>query len=137
MSFSCFSRKRIQFHCLFTVTRFGQTLNQSVYALDQFCVNRRLWDENPLWSRSFSSLVFTVQVYSSVRIGLFSFEEEKLLCFNICRYFKKTWSYLRTIDFNRGQSTWEKTDGAQGWIHTLHMKELILRKLIKLKLSCP
>ena len=28
-------------------------------------------------------------MYSSVRIGLFSFEVEKLLCFNICRHFKK------------------------------------------------
>ena len=85
-SLSCFSRKRIQFHCIFTATRFEQTLNQSVYALDQFCANRRLWDENPLRSRSFSNLVFIVQVYSSVRIGSYSFEEEKLLCFNICRH---------------------------------------------------
>ena len=44
---------------------------------------------------------FIVQVYSSVRIGSFSFEVEKLLCFNICSHFKKTWSYLRTIDLNR------------------------------------
>ena len=63
------------------------------------CVNRRLWDENPLRSKCFSSLVLLCK--SSVRIGSFSFEVKKLLCFNICSYFKKTWSYLRTIDLNR------------------------------------
>ena len=30
-----------------------------------------------------------MQVYSSVGIGSFLFEVEKLLCFNICRHFKK------------------------------------------------
>ena len=30
-----------------------------------------------------------MQVYSSVGIGSFSFEVEKLLCFNICGHFKK------------------------------------------------
>ena len=32
---------------------------------------------------------FIVQVYSSVRIGSFSFEVEKLPCFNVCPHFKK------------------------------------------------
>ena len=77
----CYSRK----NCIFTVTCFEQTLNQSVYGLCKQKVVR--WKPSEI--KIFFLFGFHGEVYSSVRIRLFSFEEEKLLCFNICRHFKK------------------------------------------------
>ena len=115
------------------------------------CVSRTLWDENPLRSRSFFSLVFIVQVHSPVLIRQRSQSWNVLSLNNHVSMYAAFFGAIsvcgltcepRAVYLRRGGG-----GGAHGWIHTLlnvihNIKELrvsvkdVLQGLKSVKALC-
>ena len=115
------------------------------------CVSRTLWDENPLRSRSFFSLVFTVQVHSPVPIGKRS-QSWKVLSLNYhvsmsVAFFVAIFVCSLTCEPRAVYLRPGGRGGVRGWIHTLlnvihNIKELrvsvkdVLQGLKSVKALC-